>query len=79
MRNVSNWVEGARRLLGRSVLGCSPEARALERGGLIKSAEHCALRAIQHAIVACFSTRQVETPQKHDTLPTILSKLERIE
>jgi predicted nucleotidyltransferase len=75
-RNVCDWVELARRLLGRSV-----QIRTVSRvrNGIWYPSEHFAWRACMAAIGAVFVWRQVDPPSKRDELEAWLLNLEKLE
>ena len=77
LRNVGDWLELARRMLGRSVMLAWP------RGGYPQTSahtpEHYARRAVSAAIGAIFVWRDNEPPSKRDDFSFWLSKLEAID
>jgi predicted nucleotidyltransferase len=75
-RNVCDWLELARRLLGRSV-----QIRTVSRvrDGKWYPSEHFAWRACMAAIGAVFVWRQVAPPSKRDSVETWLLNLENLE
>lgn len=75
-RNVCDWLELARRLLGRSV---QIRTVSFARGGKWYPSEHFAWRACMAAIGAVFVWRQVDPPTKRDEVATWLCNLEDLE
>lgn len=72
-QNVCDLLEDARRLVGRAVQ--AEMARLPDGVYRSKPAAHYAWRAIQHGVRSVFAWRQVETPEKHDDLDTVINKL----
>jgi predicted nucleotidyltransferase len=78
VRNIGDWLELARRMLGRAVMLRWPRP-GYEQPNQVRGSEHYAHRAALAAIGAVFVARGIEPPSKKDDLSCWLTRLREID